>query len=161
MRLSVFAVAIVATALIGTRAQAQTSTDFTGKWTLVVDKSEPGGISAFGDSFTATQTVEALSIARILKPWGGRQGASPPSPVTYVYKFDGTETNHQASSVNNRMMSQSFNTTSWSGSRLSILTVYWRDAPMRQLMWLEPDGTLVVETTKAEKTNRNSYKKTL
>jgi hypothetical protein len=160
MRLKVIAVGVVAATLIRPGVEAQTSPDFTGKWILVAEKSEQNGASAFGGSFTATQAADALSISRVLLPWGGRRGASPPRPTTYIYKFDGSETNHMGSAVNNRTQSYTFNTTSWSGPRLIILTVSSRDASIKQSIWLEPDGTLVVETTKAGETKRNFYKKT-
>lgn len=57
---------VVATAvgLALTNIHAQTYPDFAGTWTLIADRSEPNGRAAFGETFTAAQDMNALTITR-------------------------------------------------------------------------------------------------
>lgn len=133
----------------------QTLPDFSGKWTLILEKSDAQGIAAFGVTFTAIQDQKSLSILwTVTRPAGrGRPGETVRDLVDATYRFDGSETNITTIYANaGRSASRSFDTASWSAGRLVIIQTWeGRAAPphstRKQLIWLEPDGALVVETT--------------
>ncbi len=147
--------------------------DFSGKWTLMAEKSEPKGQGAFGETFTAAQDTLTLSIARqVVRQGRGAGGKKVEVELTVrsTYRFDGTETNPDTIFMYpSRSASQIFDTALWSDGKLTILRT--ERGPVgpphvvkKQVMWLMADGTLSVETVSMSGGNpsttlRNYYKK--
>lgn len=156
-------VGVATVGLLATALKAQTRPDFSGKWTRVVETitSTPDGGPAhtptygqvaFGQEFTATQDGKTLTIDwAFMRPMG--RGASEQlvlQPAHSVFNFDGSETNALTLGVVGGNSSRRFSKASWEANKLVIL---WMSSPSylpgpfkRQTLWLDADGSLVVET---------------
>ncbi len=161
------AIAVVA----ATIALAQAKPDFSGTWTLDLDKSETGAPPAGGPGgdrpgrgqglpldakFLVKQTASELSIDQQV---GGN------STVT-TFKLDGSE------SVNTGMRGgQVKSKTRWDGNRLIVESTQTMNTPdgersldTKEIRWLAPDGTMVVERTtvtpRGTRTQKLVFKKT-
>jgi hypothetical protein len=154
-----------AVGLVVANANAQTYPDLSGKWTLIADRSEPDGQSAFGETFTAAQDAKAIIVTwQMLVQGRGTGPQKHPLTVRSTYRLDGAETNPDI--VNGTAFR--FDTASWSEGKLTVLrTERLPSRPLhpvkKTVIWLEPDGTLVVETTLGQAVAsapvRNYYKK--
>jgi hypothetical protein len=132
--------------------QAPMRPDFSGSWTLVPEASTtprrvewpsgswgPWADPTFGQAFSARQDAGALSLVRIV---GDTQVA-----VTTVYKLDGS------SSGNLELKAETISTATWQGGNLDVVTRVADADPtlpanrLERLLWLDPAGRLVVETT--------------
>lgn len=160
------AIAVVA----ATIALAQAKPDFSGTWTLDLDKSETGGPAGGpgGDrpgrgqgfppdaKFVVKQTASELSIDQQV---GGN------STVT-TFKLDGSE------SVNTGMRGgQVKSKARWDGSRLIVESTQTLNTPdgersldTKEIRSLAPDGTMIVERTtvtpRGMRTQKLVFKKT-
>jgi hypothetical protein len=153
--------------LAATVAIAQAKPDFSGTWTLDLDRSEMGG-TAGGDrpgrgqgapldaKFIVKQTASELSID---------QQAGGTSNVT-TFKLDGSE------SVNTGMRGGEVTSKArWDGNRLIIESTQAMNTPgggmtleTKEVRSLAPDGTMVVErmtvTPRGTRTQKLVFKRT-
>lgn len=153
MRRTFFLTAVLALA-IAALAFAQAKPDFSGTWTLDLDKSEMGGSPGSGPGgdrpgrgqgfpldakFVVKQTATELSIDQQV---GGN------SNVT-TFKLDGSE------SANTGMRGgQVKSKARWDGNRLIVESTQTMNTPdgersldTKEIRSLAPDGTMVVERT--------------
>jgi len=156
---------------IATQPLAQAKPDFSGTWTLDLDKSETGGPSGGGPGgarpgrgqgfpldarFVVKQSASELSIDQQV---GGN------STVT-TFKLDGSE------SVNTGMRGgQVKSKARWDGNRLIVESTQTLNTPdgersldTKEIRSLAPDGTMVVERTtvtpRGTRTQKLVFKKT-
>ena len=145
-------VAILVAFVIGlgpTEAAPQNRPDFSGRWTLVKNVLGSEAVGVFGETFVATQYSASLIV-----DWAfvarGRGGNLEQRPAHSAFIFDGTESNvsdlHAGSSH-----TQIADTSMWDGQKL-VITTTWRGTGVsyvsrKRVVWLESDGTLVVETS--------------
>jgi hypothetical protein len=134
--------------------------NFAGKWEVVHQKGEVQ--FAFGYEFTATQTSASLIVDwKYLAPEPFTPGIVVPSrglvvhSVESVFPFDDSETNVREVVYDGGIL-RIFDTATWNGDKLVMLTRWRPRLPngltQRRTMWLDPDGTLVVESS--EMTNQ-------
>jgi hypothetical protein len=131
-------------------AMAQTRPDFSGTWTLDVEKSVmPQGRGAGqgggrgGGMGAAPLRIKIdgpkMSIERTM----GQQGTT----VTTVYMLDGTVSkNTQAGRQGGEPVEITY-TSKWEGSKL-VTTIANPRGSSTETRWIEADGTMVVETTR-------------
>jgi hypothetical protein len=145
---------IAIAALAATVAIAQAKPDFSGTWTLDLDRSETGGTPSGGPGgdrpgrgqgapldarFVVKQTADELSVDQQV---GGK------STVT-TFKLDGSE------SVNTGMRGGEVKSKArWDGNRLIVESTQTMNTPgggmsleTKEIRRLAPDGTMVVERT--------------
>jgi hypothetical protein len=144
---------------------AQTAPDFSGKWTVVPDRSAAGGRgggrgghgasgalgSGWGTEITVTQDAAKLTIqttyftARDLQP-----------PLKFVYLLNGSESKNTV--LMGRGPQEQTSKAVWDGSKLFIRTVHSFKDPQsgaamtsetKQVLSLESPTSLVVETTRS------------
>ena len=128
--------------------------DLSGKWQLIGDKSEPGGTSAFGEAFTASQSRLFLTVEWTAKVPGGRgmpAGQVVQRPIESRYRFDGTKTNVSEIWFGSSK-SEMFSTAAWTDGRLVVMSL-WKSSmglttrSRQPVVSIGPDDILVVETT--------------
>jgi hypothetical protein len=152
-RLVVFAA--LALTLGPTGAGPQDHPAFAGKWEVVHEQRE--GQPAFGYEFMATQTSASLIVDwKYLAPEPFTPGIVVPSrglvahPVESVFPFDDSETNVRQIIYDGGIL-RIFDTAAWNGDKLVMLTRWRPSLPngltQRRTMWLDLDGTLVVESS--------------
>lgn len=161
-RLAIVAVVVAAALALPLTAGAQTP-DFTGKWVMDPDKSDPmgggrgGGGGMAGAALTITQTATELTIER-----EGRGGV-----IKTVYKLDGTESVNAMGGRGGEVKS----TSKWDGAKLLTKSTSTRTTQSGESMTIETeevrsldaDGTMVVVTTTksqmGEQTRKTVFKK--
>jgi hypothetical protein len=156
---------------IATQTLAQAKPDFSGTWTLDLDKSESGGSSGDGPSaarpgrgqgfpldalFVVRQTASELSIDQQV---GGKS-------TVMTFKLDGSE------SINTGMRGRELKSKArWDGNRLVVESTQRLSTPdgersldTKEVRSLAPDGTMVVERTtvtpRGTRTQKLVFKKT-
>jgi hypothetical protein len=168
MRTSLFITAVTLASLT-TTIGAQSRPDFSGTWTLVPGKSseqDSKPVALRGEAFIAKQDANGLNIEYSFLA-ATRGGLMQARTVRLTYPFDGSESNvatiaYSTGSPSTRIVSKA----SWDGNRLVVVWI-WRStivSETREMYWLDPDGTLVVEKTvdqdrPTQVTTRSVYKK--
>jgi hypothetical protein len=158
------AITAVAAALVCITAtlSAQTPPNFAGKWTLVVDaNAAPAGggrgMGGIGQSATIVQDATTLTITRTTQV----------GEFTSTYKLDGTESKNTMNMGGNAV--DLLSKAKWEGSKLAVATtmnIGGNPVETSMIMALDPDGNLLVETTRpdfqgggAPITTKATYKK--
>jgi hypothetical protein len=152
---------------------AQNRPDFSGRWTLVPEKSTPtGSRGALGDSFGVQQTATTIAIETVVPTMsvsrsGGAVGTPEKgvAPRTAVYTFDGVEHELQQqpqlppgvppSSVQVKLIFETTYRAVWTTDQLVILTALKGaqgtqtagqfQGLSRLSLSLDSDGSLVVD----------------
>jgi hypothetical protein len=154
----------VAAALVCITAtlSAQAPPNFAGKWTLVVDpNAAPAGggrgMGGIGQSATIVQDATTLTITRTTQV----------GEFTSTYKLDGTESKNTMNMGGNAV--DLLSKAKWEGSKLAVATtmnIGGNAVETSMVMALDPDGNLLVETTRpdfqgggAPITTKATYKK--
>jgi hypothetical protein len=124
---------------------------FAGQWSL---KGNPKPeVADLGPQLAINENSESLTIVHVTSVPAGRgssRDATTQQKVRSYYRFDGTETNVSVIAFD-LAQSRRFDTASWEGNRLVVLTK-WRSSAgvvstvRRQVFSLEADDTLIVET---------------
>jgi hypothetical protein len=171
-RLPSLPIAVVATVtLLVTTLDAQSHADLSGTWTLLSDKGP-----SFGKEFKASQDASSLTIeftSGIVEGTVARiPTIAPVSPLTvvtlrtvvllwqWVYRLDGSETRNPVAGAG---VSQSLSKASWDGNKLVIVTsrpAITNGLPatrtLKQVVWLDVEGMLVVEEVRTYDTGLSS-----
>ena len=142
------AMTAVAAALVCITAtlSAQTPPNFAGKWTLVVDpNAAPAGggrgMGGIGQSATVVQDATTLTITRTTQV----------GEFTSTYKLDGTESKNTMNMGGNAV--DLLSKAKWEGSKLTVATtmnIGGNTVETSMVMALDPDGNLLVETTRPD-----------
>jgi hypothetical protein len=158
------AMTAVAAALVCITATlpAQAPPNFAGKWTLVVDpNAAPAGggrgMGGIGQSAAIVQDATTLTITRTTQV----------GEFTSTYKLDGTESKNTMNMGGNAV--DLLSKAKWEGSKLTVATtmnIGGNPVETSMVMALDPDGNLLVETTRpdfqgggAPITTKATYKK--
>ena len=143
---------VVALMLSTISPQTQPTPTFTGRWTVIPDKTRlggnggcPGGARGLGQDFTAAQTSKVLTIERMQGP------PANPTLTTSTYRLDGSE------SRNPMPAGEAISKASWDGQKLTISTTSVFDTgggdvptvtmKTTQVLSLDTAGLLSVVTT--------------
>ena len=146
MKRAMFAAIVSVVFAAGVLAQAKP--DFTGTWTLDVEKSvmpqgrgggqgggRPGGMG--GGPVTIAVEGQKMSVSRTM----GQSG----NTMTTVYMLDGAESKNMQ--MGRGGSAEAVYKSRWDGAKL-VTTITGGMGTGTETRWLEADGTMVVETTR-------------
>src|SRR4051812_25885717 len=145
MRRSMLFSSVAAVLLMSSSAFAQAKPNFTGKWTLLPDPTQPGAMrggaamGGLGDEATITQDDKTISVSR--------QG--PNGLLTTAFNLDGSES-HQTIDVGNGNLLDLALKASWDGAKLSTWTAFDIQGQQMQIQLmfaLDDKGNLVTTHT--------------
>ena len=136
----VFFAAVVAMSFAAAVA-AQAKPDFSGAWVLDAEKSVMGrmGGGGRGGAGMAALTV-AVSGSTLTVTREGMNG-----PVSTVYRLDGSESKNMQ--MGRGGGAEAVYTSRWDGAKL-VTTITGAMGTATETRWLEPDGTMIVETAR-------------
>ena len=139
----VFFAAIVAMSFAAAVA-AQARADFSGSWVLDAEKSVMGRMGGGGRggggmaALTVTVSGSTLTVTR--------QGMN--GPVSTVYELDGAESKNMQ--MGRGGGAEAVYKSRWEGAKL-VTTITGGMGTATETRWLEPDGTMVVETARTSR----------
>jgi hypothetical protein len=142
MKRAFFASAVAVLFAAGLMAQAKP--DFSGSWTLDVEKSVMpqrggGGGGGRGGGGMAALTIK-VDGATMTSTREGMNGA-----VVTTYMLDGTESKNMQMARGGQ--SEATYTSKWDGAKL-VTTIVSTRGTSTESRWIEADGTMVVETVR-------------
>lgn len=134
---------LAALVLLAPAALSQSPTDFSGRWTRVVDSSAApgggrGGMAGFGQEAFATQDAKTLTVKRNTQA----------GEIVSVYNLDGSESKNTLSMGGNSI--DTFSKAKWDGAKLVITTTAsfgGASIETSMVLALESPNTLVIQST--------------
>lgn len=131
--------AVIVALSLAAAVTAQARPDFSGTWTLDAEKSVMGrmGGGRGGGMAEVTITIAGPTMTVV------RQGMN--GPVSIVYKLDGAESKNMQMARGGS--AEAVYTSRWDGAKL-VTTIAGGMGTATETRWLEPDGTMVVETAR-------------
>lgn len=138
MKRALFAAIVAMSVAAGVTAQARP--DFSGTWVLDPEKSVMGRMGGGrGGAGMAALTI-TISGSTLTATREGMNG-----PVSMVYKLDGSESKNMQ--MGRGGGAEAVYTSRWEGAKL-VTTITGGMGTATETRWLEPDGTMVVETAR-------------
>jgi hypothetical protein len=165
-------------ALLAVGATAQTTPDFSGRWTSESSAAGDGQRnvsgerigdmgSGWGPNITITQTAERMTVEYMFFARGDMQ-----PPLKFVFALDGSGTKNSV--MMGRGIQMQTSKTRWEGDKLVITTTHSSAGPetgqpltseVKQTLALESPTSLIIETTRSgvlggpSSTTRTVYRK--